>query len=298
MRKILSFLAILCLLLGYVQTSQAATIHSGIEESGLIIPATMHEGSRISIRVGPTGSGHAIIKLFTASSATVTVSVVPSTLNLVIQPPNTTPTNPRAGQFRLAHNGDISGGGSLTYTAPAGSSPVESEVDIGGSVRTASTDAAGLYLGDLTLDVTEVSGGITHQFSVPFQLIFAYLANGQLSNQRALVFPTEISSSSPISSIVSPDNVGAARFAAGGPANGRATLTVVNHITTLSRNGTGIGPLITVDTFTFGCEATGGRIRFDSTGLVQNICVGGRARFPANIPAGSYSGSDVLRMTF
>lgn len=298
MRTLLSCLTVFYFCLGGITVSYAANMHSGIEESGLIIPAALHQNTRISIRVGPTGAGHAILKLYTAPNAEVTVSVSPSTLDLNIQPPNTSPTLPRAGGFTLAHNGAISGGDSLTFTAPAGTSPAESEVDVGGSIRTNASDAAGLYLGNLILNVQETAGGVVHQFGVPFQLFFSYLANGQLFNQRALVFPTHISSSVPNVTIVSPDNVGAALFAAGGPANGRATLQVLNSSVNLTRNGSGTGTAITVDTFTFGCDANGaGQIRFDSNGVVQDICVGGRARFPANIPAGSYSGSDVLRMT-
>lgn len=209
--------------------------------------------------------------------------------------PDSTPT-PRidSTQFSL---GDSPYSGTVSFTMPASG---EQEVNIGGRVRYFADTPVGLYTAPSNLQLRVTNNSTSEVATTPFNIQFSVLQSGHIQTVRNLVFSEELMTGiKRIQQVPSgPGQPSDAQFTFA-PENG--TLSVVNTTICLTRDGS--------TTSSCNCNnANDGKVQVSLTsGVVAErdssfntgvAYLGGNACYPANLSAGTYTGTGTLRMTF
>lgn len=270
---------------------------SGYQRSPLIFPPKLFTSpTAFTIPQSATTEGQGVFKILAPAGTLLRAQILPQAGGFPLdgnQVAGSIPPTVQSTNFNSVPSGLVDSSGNFTMGSTG-----SFDLTLGGGLFGSSSTLGGFYRSnsDLMLQITNRTTGISIQ--IPFQIYFSYIVAGQLGTVRSLVFPTKLLTPGIISTQnVNPGTPESAELNYS-PSNG--SFTILTPTVCLTTNGS--PPPASCSS----CTGTTVRVTLGNTGTISTSCsgstckvfVGGGACYPANLPAGTYTGMGSIQMTY
>lgn len=276
-----------------MRQSQALTV---VEKSPLVFQPYLYNGGMdFSLDQSATTEGQGVFDIIATPNAQLNAQILPAASGFALDGHDIPDTHyPQITNTQFAGSTTVDNQGNFTADASG-----RFTLFTGAALLGYANTVAGLYVSNasLLLKITDRTTGYT--VTAPYQIRFAYLQPGHIESLRSLVFPPiALNPNTPASQNVITDSPQSAKLFYS-PTN--ATVDISTTTVCLTKNG-GAAPST--------CDCRDSSVPVVQVTLsdtvLEKYCdattcrlfVGGNACYPANLPAGLYTGQGTIRMTY